>query len=56
MVFGSVESHLLYSENGTDMGGAEGRVRDLEEGLREIGTLDGGTTNPAEADDVGGGA
>ena len=52
MVFGSVESPLPYSENGTDMAGADERVQHLEECLPEICTLDCGTMNFAEADYV----
>ena len=40
MVFGSVDSPLPYSENGTDMAGADERVQHLEECLPEICTLD----------------
>ena len=52
MVFGSVDSPLPYSENGTDMAGADERVQHLEECLPEICTLDCGTMNFAEADYV----
>ena len=52
MVFGSVDSPLPYSENGTDMGGADERVQHLVECLPEICTLDCGTMNFAEADYV----
>ncbi|MFL2814689.1 MAG: 3-keto-5-aminohexanoate cleavage protein [Candidatus Puniceispirillales bacterium] len=52
MVFGSVDSPLPYSENGTDMAGADERVQHLVECLPEICTLDCGTMNFAEADYV----
>ena len=52
MVFGSTESPLPYSQNGTDMAGASERVQHLEECLPEICTLDCGTMNFAEADYV----
>ena len=52
MVFGSEDSPLPYSENGTDMAGADERVQHLEECLPEICTLDCGTMNFAEADYV----
>ena len=52
MVFGSVDSPLPYSENGTDMAGADERVQHLLECLPEICTLDCGTMNFAEADYV----
>ena len=52
MVFGSVDSPLPYSENGTDMAGADERIQHLVECLPEICTLDCGTMNFAEADYV----
>jgi uncharacterized protein (DUF849 family) len=52
MVFGSTDSPLPYSENGTDMAGADERVQHLVECLPEICTLDCGTMNFAEADYV----
>ena len=52
MVFGSVDSPLPYSVNGTDMAGADERVQHLVECLPEICTLDCGTMNFAEADYV----
>ncbi len=52
MVFGSTESPLPYSQNGTDMASASERVKHLEECLPEICTLDCGTMNFAEADYV----
>ena len=52
MVFGSVDNPLPYSENGTDMAGADERVQHLVECLPEICTLDCGTMNFAEADYV----
>ena len=52
MVFGSVDSPLPYSQNGTDMAGADERVQHLVECLPEICTLDCGTMNFAEADYV----
>ena len=52
MVFGSTESPLPYSQNGTDMASASERVQHLEECLPEICTLDCGTMNFAEADYV----
>ena len=47
-----VDSPLPYSENGTDMAGADERVQHLVECLPEICTLDCGTMNFAEADYV----
>ena len=52
IVFGSTESPLPYSQNGTDMASASERVKHLEECLPEICTLDCGTMNFAEADYV----
>ena len=52
MVFGPTEQPLPLREQGTDMAGAAERVRHVAECLPEICTLDCGTMNIAEADDV----
>ncbi len=50
LVIGPPEAPLPHVEEGTDMGSAESRVEHFAECLPEIGTLDCGTMNFAEAD------
>ncbi len=52
LVFGGPESPLPLNEAGTDMAGASERMEHVRNCLPEIGTLDCGTMNFAEADYV----